>query len=153
MLFAVWWDKLLTALSIIIFFMGRKEEYKLKNELFLAQLRQDNSVKELSGGVLYRVVKEGEGRGDVKTNSVVTVHYKGTLINGREFDNSWTRGCPEAFRVNGLIEGFQIALLNMHIGDRWVVYIPYELGYGKRTSGPIPAFSTLVFEIELISIA
>ena len=50
-------------------------------------------------------------------------------------------------------EGFQIALLNMHIGDRWVVYIPYELGYGKRTSGPIPAFSTLVFEIELISIA
>ena len=76
MLFAVWWDKLLTAMSIINFFMGRKEEYKLKNELFLAQLRQDNSVKELSGGVLYRVVNEGEGRGDVKTNSVVTVHYK-----------------------------------------------------------------------------
>ena len=110
-------------------------------------------MKELPGGVLYRVVNKGEGEGVVKVNSVVTVHYKGTLINGREFDNSWNRGCPEAFRVNGLIEGFQMALVNMHIGDRWVVYIPYELGYGKRASGPIPAFSTLVFEIELISIA
>ena len=133
--------------------MGRKEEYRLNNEAFLTGLRLDGTVKELSGGVLYRVVNEGKGSADVKVNSVVTVHYKGSLINGREFDNSWKRGCPEAFRVNGLIEGFQIALLNMRVGDRWIVYIPYGLGYGKRASGPIPAFSTLVFEIELISIA
>lgn len=133
--------------------MGRKEEYRLNNEAFLTGLRLDGTVKELSGGVLYRVVNEGKGSADVKVNSVVTVHYKGSLINGREFDNSWKRGCPEAFRVNGLIEGFQIALLNMRVGDRWIVYIPYRLGYGKRASGPIPAFSTLVFEIELISIA
>lgn len=133
--------------------MGRKEEYRLNNEAFLTGLRLDGTVKELSGGVLYRVVNEGKGNADVKVNSVVTVHYKGSLINGREFDNSWKRGCPEAFRVNGLIEGFQIALLNMRVGDRWIVYIPYSLGYGKRASGPIPAFSTLVFEIELISIA
>lgn len=133
--------------------MGRKEEYRLKNEAFLTGLRLDGTVKELSGGVLYRVVNEGKGSADVKVNSVVTVHYKGSLINGCEFDNSWKRGCPEAFRVNGLIEGFQIALLNMRVGDRWIVYIPYSLGYGKRASGPIPAFSTLVFEIELISIA
>lgn len=133
--------------------MGRKEEYRLNNEAFLTGLRLDGTVKELSGGVLYRVVNEGKGSADVKVNSVVTVHYKGSLINGREFDNSWKRGCPEAFRVNGLIEGFQIALLNMRVGDRWIVYIPYSLGYGKRASGPIPAFSTLVFEIELISIA
>ena len=133
--------------------MGRKEEYRLNNEAFITGLRLDGTVKELSGGVLYRVVNEGKGSADVKVNSVVTVHYKGSLINGREFDNSWKRGCPEAFRVNGLIEGFQIALLNMRVGDRWIVYIPYSLGYGKRASGPIPAFSTLVFEIELISIA
>ena len=133
--------------------MGRKEEYRLNNEAFLTGLRLDGTVKELSGGVLYRVVNEGKGSADVKVNSVVTVHYKGSLINGREFDNSWKRGCPEAFRVNGLIEGFQIALLNMRVGDRWIVYIPYSLGYGKRASGPIPAFSTLVFEIELISMA
>ena len=133
--------------------MGRKEEYRLNNEAFLTGLRLDGTVKELSGGVLYRVVNEGKGNADVKVNSVVTVHYKGSLINGREFDNSWKRGCPEAFRVNGLIEGFQIALLNMRVGDRWIVYIPYSLGYGKWASGPIPAFSTLVFEIELISIA
>ncbi|MBR5847956.1 MAG: FKBP-type peptidyl-prolyl cis-trans isomerase, partial [Bacteroidaceae bacterium] len=59
---------------------------------------------------------------------------------------------PEAFRVNGLIEGFSIALQNMRVGDRWVVYIPQELGYGRRASGPIPGCATLIFEIELLSI-
>lgn len=132
--------------------MGRKENYKLKNEIFLDELRYNDDISELSGGVLYRVVNKGDGVGEVKTDSVVTVHYRGTLINGREFDNSWKRGCPEAFRLNGLIEGFRIALLNMHIGDRWQVYIPSDLGYGKRSSGSVPGYSTLVFEIELIGI-
>ena len=86
-------------------------------------------------------------------NSVVSVHYKGTLINGREFDNSWKRNCPEAFRLNEVIEGWQIALLRMHPGSRWIVYIPYTMGYGTRTSGPIPAYSTLIFEVELLNIS
>ena len=77
--------------------------------------------------------------------SVVSIHYKGTLINGREFDNSWKRGCPEAFRLNQVIEGWQLALQEMRVGDRWIIYIPYSLGYGNRASGPIPAFSTLIF--------
>ena len=63
-----------------------------------------------------------------------------------------TRNCPEAFRVNELISGFQIALVNMHIGDHWIVYIPSNMGYGPKTSGPIPGNSTLIFEIKLISI-
>lgn len=133
--------------------MGRKEEYKFKNEQFFASLRTKEEIQELPGGVLYRIINNGDDKGQVRDNSVVTVHYKGSLINGRVFDNSRERNCPEAFRVNGLIDGFRIALLNMHIGDRWEVYIPYDLGYGKRSNGEIPGFSTLIFDIELINIA
>ena len=133
--------------------MGRKEDYKLKNEAFLANLRNDEDINELPGGILYRVIKNGEGNGTVRINSVVTVHYTGSLINGYVFDNSRTKGYPEAFRVSDLIDGFSIALTNMHIGDRWEVYIPSELGYGKRANGNIPGSSTLIFDIELVGIA
>ena len=132
--------------------MKGKNEYKQRNEEFLAELKKDASVKELGKGVLYRVIACGAGTVAPRINSVVTVHYKGSLINGREFDNSIERGYPEAFRVGELIEGFRMALLSMHEGDKWVVYIPQELGYGKRASGPIPGYSTLIFEIELIKI-
>lgn len=132
--------------------MGRKDEYKLKNDAFFEEMRSSEGVRELNG-ILYRVVNEGSGKGDVKMNSVVTVHYRGTLMDGREFDNSWKRGCPEAFRVNGLIEGFSTALLNMCVGDRWIIYIPQELGYGRRACGSIPGCSTLIFEIELLGIS
>lgn len=134
-------------------FMGRKEEYKTKNEQFLEELRAENDIKELPSGILYRVIEEGQGTNTPRLNSIVSVHYKGTLINGREFDNSWTRNCPEAFRLNEVIEGWQIALQQMHVGDRWIIYIPYTVGYGKRASGPIPAYSTLIFEVQLLSIA
>lgn len=134
-------------------FMGRKEEYKTKNEQFLEKLRAENDIKELPAGILYRVIEEGQGTNTPRLNSIVSVHYKGTLINGREFDNSWTRNCPEAFRLNEVIEGWQIALQQMHVGDRWIIYIPYAVGYGKRASGPIPAYSTLIFEVQLLSIA
>ena len=133
--------------------MGRKEDYRLKNEAFIANLRSDENINELPGGILYRVIKNGEGNGTVRTNSVVTVHYTGSLINGYIFDNSRTKGYPEAFRVSDLIDGFSIALTNMHIGDRWEVYIPSELGYGKRANGNIPGSSTLIFDIELVGIA
>lgn len=133
--------------------MGRKEEYKLKNEQYLETLRADEAIKELPCGILYRVMEEGKGGATPQPNSIVTVHYKGALINGREFDNSWKRNYPEAFRVNEVIEGWQIALQRMHVGDHWMVYIPYSKGYGTRSNGPIPAFSTLVFEVQLVGIA
>lgn len=133
--------------------MNRKEAYKLQNEQFLKELRLEAEVKELASGVLYRVLEMGTGSVTPRLNSIVSVHYKGSLVNGREFDNSWKRNCPEAFRLNEVIEGWQIALQQMHTGDRWIVYIPYSVGYGTRTSGPIPAYSTLVFEVELLSIA
>ena len=134
--------------------MGKKEEYKLKNEQFLQNLRTEEGVKELAAGVLYRILESGQGSSATpRPNSIVSVHYKGTLINGREFDNSWKRNCPEAFRLNEVIDGWQIALQQMRVGDHWMVYIPYTVGYGTSASGPIPAFSTLIFEVKLLGIA
>ena len=110
-------------------------------------------VVKLPCGVLYKEIEKGTGVVSPELTDVVSVHYRGTLANGREFDNSWKRGCPEAFRLNQVIEGWQEALRRMHVGDRWMIYIPYTLGYGTRTSGPIPGYSTLLFEVELLGIA
>ncbi len=133
--------------------MGKKEEYKQRNENYMVNIAKQESVNSLRGGVYYKVIKSGEGQGTVNPRSIVTCHYKGSLIDGRVFDNSYDRHCPEAFRVNQLISGFQIALVNMHIGDHWLVYIPSEMGYGERGAGrDIPGNSTLLFEIELLNI-
>lgn len=133
--------------------MNKKEIYKQQNEKFLADMRKESDVKELRGGVLYKVLSSGDGQGEVKPRSIVTCHYKGTLTNGRVFDSTFERDYPEAFRVNELISGFQIALVNMHIGDHWLVYIPSDMGYGNRAAGDIPGNSTLIFEIKLLGIA
>ena len=131
---------------------NNKEEYRLKNEKFMETMAQKEGISRLRGGILYKIIEEGNGGGTVEPRSIVTCHYKGSLINGKVFDNSFTRNCPEAFRVNELINGFQIALANMHIGDHWLVYIPSDMGYGPKASGSIPGYSTLVFEIKLIAI-
>ena len=132
---------------------NRKEEYKEQNLLFLEEIALQEGVKKLAGGILYKVTEPGSGTVSPRPDNVVSVHYRGTLIDGREFDNSYERNCPEAFRLNQVIEGWQIALQQMHVGDKWVVYILYTSGYGNRASGPIPAFSTLIFEVELLGIA
>ena len=130
-----------------------KKGYTEKNEAFLEEIRRKEGVRELRGGVLYEVVAEGEGDRQPSPRSIVTCHYKGSLINGKVFDSSYARKCPEAFRVNELISGFQIALVNMRIGDHWIVYIPSDMGYGDRGAGrDIPGHSTLIFEIELLAI-
>lgn len=129
-----------------------KDDYRLQNEKFLEDIANEEGVRGLRGGVYYKVIEEGDGGGTVGPRSIVTCHYKGSLINGKVFDNSFSRSCPEAFRVNELISGFQIALVNMHIGDHWLVYIPSDKGYGAKKSGPIPGNSTLIFEIKLIAI-
>ncbi len=132
--------------------MARKEEYRLANEAYMEQLAGEEGVHVLPGGILYKVIAEGNGLGKVSARSIVTTYYKGSLISGKVFDDAWERNCPEAFRVNELIEGFQIALMNMHIGDHWQVFIPWQKGYGKWAAGNIPAFSTLIFEIQLVGI-
>lgn len=133
--------------------MSKKQIYKEQNEAFLAELRREEGIVALPCGVLCRPVKRGEGTSCPTAQSVVTVHYEGRLINGRVFDESRSRGCPEAFRLNQLIVGWQVALQQMHVGDRWTIYIPAAAGYGSRASGPIPAHSTLIFDIELLGIA
>ena len=93
--------------------MGKKQEYKLKNEEYLRELSQKEGIKKFPNGILYEVIKEGSGEGKVTERSIVTCHYRGSLINGNVFDDSWQRGIPEAFRVNELITGFQTALCAM----------------------------------------
>lgn len=137
----------------INFVMGRKEEYKEKNLQFLSEISRQRGVCSLPCGIYYKVLESGTTMISPDVRSIVTVHYKGSLINGREFDNSYDREYLEAFRLSDVIEGWQLALQRMHIGDKWVIYIPYTMGYGSRASGPIPAFSTLIFEVELLGVA
>lgn len=133
--------------------MNKKEQYRFQNEQFLADKRKEDGVKELRGGVLYEVIASGEGDRTPSPRSIVTCHYKGSTTNGKVFDETFSTGCPAAFRVNDLINGFQIALVHMHIGDHWKVYIPSEMGYGRMGAGKdIPGNSTLIFEIKLIAI-
>lgn len=129
-----------------------KEQYIRQNREFLEALRKEEGVQELRGGVLYKVIESGDGSGTVTPRSIVSCYYKGSLINGKVFDDALGRGYPVAFRINELISGFQIALVNMHIGDHWLVYIPAEMGYGMRGDSTIPGGSTLIFEIKLASI-
>jgi len=130
----------------------KREEYKKINEEFLADKALESGVEEVGDGVFAKSIKKGKGSASPRKNSVFTVHYTGKLINGKKFDSSRGQGYAPAFRLNQLITGWQIALQKMHVGDVWEIYVPSKHGYGSRTIGKIPAFSTLVFEIELIAI-
>ena len=132
--------------------MSKKEIYKNKNIEFLKELSTQEGINSLPCGIYYKVLQTGEGKVSPTVRSIVSVHYRGTLIDGKEFDNSYKRNCPEAFRLCDVIDGWQIALQQMHAGDKWMIYIPSEMGYGSKASGPIPANSTLVFEVELLGI-
>ena len=132
--------------------MSKKEIYKNKNIEFLKELSIQEGINSLPCGIYYKVLQTGEGKVSPTVRSIVSVHYRGTLIDGREFDNSYKRNCPEAFRLCDVIDGWQIALQQMHVGDKWMIYIPSEMGYGSKASGPIPGFSTLIFEVELLGI-
>ena len=132
--------------------MSKKEIYKNKNIEFLKELSTQEGINSLPCGIYYKVLETGEGKVSPTVRSIVSVHYRGTLIDGKEFDNSYKRNCPEAFRLCDVIDGWQIALQQMHVGDKWMIYIPSEMGYGSKASGPISANSTLIFEVELLGI-
>lgn len=118
---------------------------------FLETIAQEPDTKKLAG-IYYKVIKSGNGPKPMR-NSVVTVYYKGSLTNGKVFDDNTRQGYPDAFRLRELIVGWQMALTQMKTGDKWKVYIPAEYGYGKRAMKGIPKNSTLVFEIELVGVA
>lgn len=133
--------------------MSKKTDYRQRNADFLDDLRGQEGVGELPCGVLYRVVSSAGGDRHPNIRSVVTVHYTGTLINGRVFDDTRRTKTPAAFRLKDVITGWQIALTRMAVGDRWQIYIPSQAGYGERSVGAIPGNSTLVFDVELLGIA
>lgn len=129
----------------------RQKKYKQQNKLYLEQKAKEDGVVELSSGVLCRKLKQGSGSVCAKPNSIVFVHYTGRLIDGTVIDSTEDgTSLPACFVVNQLIMGWQIALTRMREGDRWEIYIPYEYGYGNKRVDDIPAFSTLVFELELV---
>ena len=122
--------------------------YKDKNLAFLAEYKKQPGVKELSNGVLYRVLVEGKGD-KPKTKNLVSVYYTGKLINGKMFD-AQTSGEPLVFKLSQVIVGWKTALREMPVGSRWEVVIPSSVGYGARGAGIIKPHSTLIFDITLL---
>ena len=132
--------------------IGRKN--KQEGEKFLEDNRKNKDVKVLDSGLQYKVIKQGTGKKPTLDDSV-TVHYKGSLLNGTEFDSSYNRGDgkPVSIALNHVIKGWQEAVTLMPVGSKWEIYVPPELAYGDRSNGPdITPNSTLIFDIELISI-
>ena len=134
-------------------FNKNKNQASLKNTTsFIAAYKKRKGVKALSDGMLYRVIKSGTGASPQAT-STVEVHYRGTLINGKEFDSSYKRGKPAKFPLNRVIKGWTIAVQKMKAGDKWEIVIPPELAYGSRGApGSIGPNETLIFEIELLKV-
>ena len=123
-------------------------------EAFLAENASTKDVHVLPSGLQYKVLEAGNGS-DTKPQKTdkVTVQYRGTLIDGTEFDSSYSRNQPATFAVDGVIPGWTEALQMMRAGDKWQLFIPPKLGYGARgTAGKIPPNSALIFEVELIGI-
>jgi len=120
---------------------------------FLAQNARQPGVVKLPSGIEYAVITRGSGTDSPGVDSMVTVNYRGSLIDGTEFDSSWAHGAPVSFVVNKVIPGWQDVIPRMHVGDRWKVVIPPRLAYGERGQLPrIGPNEALVFEIELLSI-
>ncbi len=128
------------------------EAQKTAGAAFMAQNISKEGVKELPGGIQYEVIKEGTGvQPDV--SATVKAHYKGTLLDGKEFDNSFKRGQPFSAPLRALIKGWQVALPMMKEGSHWRLWIPSDLAYGDRGAGSdIPGGATLIFEVELLEI-
>jgi FKBP-type peptidyl-prolyl cis-trans isomerase FklB len=119
---------------------------------FLAENKKKEGIKTLPSGLQYKVLTQGSGKMP-KAEDTVTVNYKGTLIDGTEFDSSYKRGQPATFQVKGVIKGWTEALQLMKEGSKWQLFIPPELAYGERGAGrDIGPNSTLIFEVELLSI-
>lgn len=130
-----------------------KQAYIQSNKDWITNKAKEEGVQPLAKGMFYKAVKSGSPDGrHPDCRSIVTVHYTGRTINGKKFDSS-LGGVAPAFRLSDLIEGWSITLQQMVIGDKWELYIPAELGYGRFSQPGIPGGSTLIFEIELLGIA
>ena len=123
-----------------------------EGEKFLAENKKQKGVVTLPSGLQYRIIKEGKGTSP-KATDTVTTHYRGKLINGTEFDSSYSRGEPAKFAVNGVIPGWVEALQLMKPGAKWELFVPAKLAYGENGVGQIIGpNSTLLFEVELLNV-
>lgn len=122
-----------------------------EGEKFLAENKKREGVQETASGLQYEVITMGTGAKPTAVD-MVKVHYTGMLLDSTKFDSSVDRGEPAQFGVNQVIQGWQEGIQLMPVGSKFKFYIPYELAYGEQGTGPIPPFSTLVFDVELIEI-
>jgi FKBP-type peptidyl-prolyl cis-trans isomerase FkpA len=122
-----------------------------EGEKFLLENRVKEGVQVTDSGLQYKVVVTGEGAKPAASNKV-TVHYRGTLLNGEEFDSSYSRNQPTSFQLDQVIPGWTEGVQLMPVGSKFLFYIPPDLGYGANGGGPIGPNSTLIFEVELLSI-
>jgi len=132
--------------------VNKRWEYnKIAGERFLTKNKKDPCVVTLPDGLQYKIIKNGYGKVP-KEADLVTIHYRGMTIDGKEFDNSYKRKKPETFVANQIIKGWTEILTKMPVGSKWMVYIPYELGYGSEKREGIAPYSVLIFEIELLKL-
>jgi len=124
-----------------------------RSEEFLKENAKKEGVKTLPDGLQYKVEREGSGKSPAASD-VVSVHYRGTLVDGTKFDSSYDRGQPTEFPVNRVIKGWTEALQLMKEGSKWTLYIPAKLAYGERGTpgGPIGPNEALIFEVELLKV-
>jgi FKBP-type peptidyl-prolyl cis-trans isomerase FklB len=128
------------------------EVNKKQGATFLAENKTKEGVVTLPSGLQYKILQPGTGPKPTATDTVVC-NYRGTLIDGKEFDSSYKRGQPATFPVGQVIKGWTEALQLMPVGSKWQLFLPPDLAYGERSAGPdITPFSTLIFEVELVSI-
>lgn len=130
---------------------AQAEQAKKDAEAFLAENKKKEGVVTLPSGLQYKVYAEGTGP-KPSSNDTVTTHYRGTFIDGKEFDSSYRKGGPVTFKVNEVIKGWQEALQLMPVGSKWRLFIPPHLAYGEAGYGNIPPNSALIFDLELLGI-
>jgi FKBP-type peptidyl-prolyl cis-trans isomerase FklB len=136
--------------------MERQEKYvaeglRLAGEKWLDENAQKDSVVTTASGLQYKVLVQGEGE-KATADSMVEVHYEGTLLDGTVFDSSYKRGQTASFKPTQVIKGWTEALQLMPVGSTWELYIPYHLAYGERGNRNIPPYSTLIFKVQVISL-
>ena len=130
---------------------AKNQRLAIDSKIFLEENKQKDGVMTTESGLQYLILSEGKGNNPT-LNDNVTVHYHGTLIDGTIFDSSVDRKQPATFPLNGVIPGWQEALQMMSVGSKWKIFIPSELAYGESGAGAIGPNSTLIFEVELLSI-
>jgi len=130
---------------------AKNQRLATDSKIFLEENKQKDGVMTTESGLQYLILSEGRGNNPT-LNDNVTVHYHGTLIDGTIFDSSVDRKQPATFPLNGVIPGWQEALQMMSVGSKWKIFIPSELAYGESGAGAIGPNSTLIFEVELLSI-